>query len=150
MGGLRWIAENWVIALNAVGVVGGLFFNASSSRSETKTRRVTNLLTITRNHREIWADYYRNPELARVLDTSPDLVKQPVTRKEEIFANLVILHLSSVFYALKDDLLITQEGLRRDVVAFLTKPIPLVVWDRVKLVQNKAFVDYVEACRNWK
>ena len=150
MAGLRWIAENWVTALNAVGVVGGLFFTASSFRSEAKTRRVANLLTITKNHRDIWADFYRNPELTRVLDTRVDLRKQPVTRDEEIFVNLVILHLSSVFFALKDDLLINQEGLRRDVWAFFSLPIPSAVWDRVKFVQNEAFVAYVEACRNWK
>ena len=150
MGGLRWIAENWVTALNALGVVGGLIFTASSFRSETKTRRVANLLTITKNHRDIWADFYRNPELARVLDTRVDLRKQPVSRDEEIFVNLVILHLSSVFHALKDDLLINQEGLRRDVWAFFSLPIPSAVWERVKFVQNEAFVAYVEACRNWK
>ena len=97
MGGFHWIVENWVTALNTVGVVSGLFFTAASFRSEAKTRRVANLLTITKNHRDIWADFYRNPELARVLDVSADVAKQPVTRDEEIFVNLVILHLSSVF-----------------------------------------------------
>ena len=150
MGGLRWIAENWVTALNAVGVVGGLFFTASSFRSETKTRRIANLLTITRNHREIWADFYRNRELTRVLDATADLAKRPITRDEEIFANLVILHLSSVFYALKDELVTHQEGLRRDVSSFLSLPIPLAVWERNKVLQNDAFVTFVEQCRNWK
>ena len=89
MGGFRWIAENWVTALNTVGVVGGLFFTAFSLHSESKTRRFANLLTITKNHRNIWADFYRNPGLARVLDTTADLSKNSVTREEEIFVNLV-------------------------------------------------------------
>ena len=150
MGGLRWIAENWVTALNAVGVVGGLFFTAASFRSEARTRRVANLLTITKNHRDIWADFYRNRKLARVLDVSADVAKQPVSREEEIFVNLVILHLSSVFHALKDELVVNQEGLRRDVWSFFSLPIPVVVWERVKVVQNNAFVTFVEQCRNWK
>ncbi len=150
MGGLRWIAENWVTTLNAVGVIGGLLFTASASRSEERTRRVANLLTITRNHREIWSDFYRTRELARVLAPAPDLVHQPITRQEEIFVNLVILHLSSVFHALKDDVLIHQEGLRRDVAGFFSLPIPTVVWERSRALQNAAFVSYVEACRNWK
>ena len=150
MGGLRWIAENWVTALNAVGVVGGLFFTASSFRSETKTRRIANLLTITRSHREIWADFYQNPELSRVLNASADLTQCPVTRDEEIFVELVILHLSSVFHALKDDLVINQEGLRRDVASFFSFPIPRAVWERNKILQNDAFVAFVENCRNWK
>ena len=137
-------------ALNAVGVVSGLFFTASSFRSEAKTRRVANLLTITKNHRDIWADFYRNPELARVLDVSADVAKQPVTRDEEIFVNLVILHLSSVFHALKDELVVNQEGLRRDVWSFFSLPITLAVWERAKVLQNDAFVAFVEQCRNWK
>ncbi len=98
-----------------MGVVGGLVFTAASFRSEAKTRRVANLLTITKNHRDIWANFYRTQELARVLDASADVAKRFVTREEEIFVNLVILHLSSVFYAMKDELVIKLEGLRRDV-----------------------------------
>ncbi len=150
MEGLHWIAANWVTALNAVGVIGGLFFTASSFRSDAKTRRVANLLTITRNHRDIWADFYRRPELARVLDSAADVGKRPVAREEEIFVNLVILHLSSVFHALKDELVINQEGLRRDVWWFFSLPIPQSVWERAKVLQNDAFVAFVEKCRNWK
>jgi hypothetical protein len=150
MGGFHWIAENWVTALNAVGVISGLFFTASSFRSEAKTRRVANLLTITKNHRDIWADFYRNPSLARVLDPTADVAKQPVTRVEEVFVSFVILHLSCVFHALKDELVINQEGLRRDVWSFFSLPIPRYVWDQSKVVQNAAFVAFVEGCRNWK
>lgn len=150
MGGLRWIAENWVTALNAAGVVGGLFFTAFSLHSEAKTRRVANLLTITKNHRNIWADIYRNPGVARVLDATADVSKNPVTREEEIFVNLVILHTNSVFYATRDELVVKLEGLRRDVWWFFSLPIPLAVWERSKLVQNDAFVTFVEECLNWK
>jgi len=150
MGGIRWITENWVTALNAAGVVGGLLFTAASFRSETKTRRIANLLTITRNHRDLWADFYRNPALSRVLDASAELTKHPITREEEIFVNLVILHLSSVVHALKDDLVINQEGLRRDAATFFSLPIPLAVWDRVKVLQNDAFVAFVDDALNWK
>ena len=150
MGGLRWMADNWVTALNAVGVVGGLLFTAFSLHSEAKTRRVANLLTITNNHRNIWADFYRNPGLARVLDAAADITKRPVTREEEIFVNLVILHTNSVFYATKDELVVKLEGLRRDVWWFFSLPIPIAVWERAKLVQNDAFVEFVDSCRNWK
>jgi hypothetical protein len=150
MAGIRWLIENWVLALNSAGVIGGLFFTASSFHSEARTRRIANLLTITRNHREIWADFYRHPELARVLDASADIAKLPVTHEEEIFVNLVILHLNSVFYALKDELVTNQEGLRRDVWSFFSLPIPLTVWQRVKVLQNDSFVAFVEKCRNWK
>lgn len=150
MGGLRWIIENGFTLLNAVGVVGGLLFTGISLRSETKTRRVANLLTLTQNHRALWSEYFRNPQLARVLDALADTGKQPVNRDEEIFVNLVIQHLSSVFHALRDELVVKPEGLRRDVWWFFSLPIPLVVWERAKVLQNNAFVAFVEQCRNWK
>ena len=65
MGGLRWIAENWIVMLNAIGVVGGLLFAAFAVRAEARIRRIANLLTITTNHREIWVELYDRPELAR-------------------------------------------------------------------------------------
>ena len=150
MGGLRWIIENGFTLLNAVGVVGGLLFTGISLHSETKTRRVANLLTLTQNHRALWSEYFRNPQLTRVLDATADTGKQPVNRDEEIFVNLVIQHLSSVFHALRDELVVKPEGLRRDVWWFFSLPIPLVVWERAKVLQNDAFIAFVEQCRNWK
>ncbi len=142
-----WLGQHWFELLNAVGVVGGLLFTAVSLRSETETRRVGNLLTITSNHREVWTELYRRPELARVLDASADLRKQPVSREETIFVNLVVLHVSSVYEAMKNGLVIKQEGLRRDVGQFLSLPIPRAVWEKAKALQNDDFVAYVEACR---
>ena len=148
MGGLRWIWSNWATVLNAVGIIGGLFFTAAAFRSEARSRRVANLLAITKNHRDIWADFYGKPELARILDASPNLKQQPVTLAEEVFVNLVILHTSSVFYVLKDNMMVRLEGLRRDVQLFFSLPIPLTVWQRLKGLQNQAFVDFVAQCRN--
>src|SRR4051794_21584651 len=101
-----WTTGNWMGLLNAVGVVVGRFVTAFALRSETKTRRIANLLAITQSHRELWKEFLGRPELARVLVASVDLAKQPITREEEIFVNLVILHISSVYYATKNGLVI--------------------------------------------
>ena len=53
MGFSPWITENAFELLNALGIVGGLFFTAHSLRSETKTRRIANLLAIHIND-ETW------------------------------------------------------------------------------------------------
>ena len=150
MGSLHWLANNWFTLLNAIGISGGLFFTGYSLHSETKTRRIANLLTITINHREVWAELYRNPGLKRVLESSVDLTREPVTQAEEIFVNLVIIHLNTVYQALKDELLIKQEGLRRDVWWFFSLSIPQAVWDKMKVLHNDDFVAFVERCRNWK
>ena len=145
-----WILENWFTLLSAVGVVGGLFFTAFSLRSETKTRRIANLLTVTANHREVWKEFSRNSRLQRVLDAASNPLKQPVTPEEAVFVNLVLLHISSVYYAMKDELVVKLEGLRRDISQFLSLPIPRAIWEKTKLVQNDDFVAFVESCLKWK
>jgi hypothetical protein len=145
-----WISENWFNLLSSAGIVGSLIFNAISLRSQTKTQRIANLLIITQNHRELWKEFFKRPELARVLDDSPDLPKYHITRDEEIFVNLVILQTNSVYYATKDELTIKLEGLRRDVWWFFSLPIPRIIWEKSKVLQNDDFVAFVESCRNWK
>ena len=107
-------------------------------------------LRITANHREVWQEFLRHPGLASVFDSSVDLSKHPITRQEQTFVELVILHTGSVYYAMKDELVVKLEGLRRDVSQFLSLPIPSAIWDKIKLVQNDDFVAFVESCRNWK
>lgn len=149
MGSLHWLAENWFTLLNAGGVIGGLLFTGYSLHSETKTRRIANLLSLTQGHRDIWKQLFTHPQLSRILDPNADTSAKPVTREEEIFVNLVIQHLSVVFHAMRDELTVKPEGLRRDVWWFFSLPIPQSVWEKMKVLQNDKFVAYVEACRNW-
>ena len=150
MGFFPWIIENAFTLLNAIGIVGGLLFTGYSLHSETKTRRVANLLALTEAHRNIWKEHLKYPQLSRVLEPRVDRSKEPITRKEEIFVNLVIQHLSVVFHTMQDELTIKPEGWRRDVASFFSLPIPLHVWERLKVAQNDRFVAFVEACRNWR
>jgi hypothetical protein len=145
-----WVSQNWFNLFSGVGIIAGLCFTAVSLRSETKTRRIANLLTITANHREIWKEFLNNPKLARVRDASADTIKQPVTDAERVFVTFVILHMSSVFHAMSDQLVVKVEGLRRDIAQFLSLPIPRDVWEKIKVLQNDEFVAFVESCRNWK
>lgn len=150
MGIGAWLAENSFNLLSAVGIIGGLLFTAHSLRSETKTRRIANLLSITANHREIWKVFLNDQQLARVLDASVDTTKQAVTDAERIFVVMMILHINSVFFATQNGLVTKLEGWRRDIAQFISLPIPLEVWKSVKVLQNDDFVDFIESCRNWK
>ena len=145
-----WVSQNWFNLFSVIGIIAGLWFTAFSLRSETKTRRVANLLTITANHREIWKEFLNNQKLARVRDAAADMAKQPVTDAERVFVTLVILHINSVYYAMSDQLVVKYEGLRRDIAQFFSLPIPQAVWDRMKVFQNDALVRFIEECRNWK
>jgi hypothetical protein len=150
MGIGEWILQNWFNLFSSIGIIAGLWFTAFSLRSETKTQRIANLLTITANHREIWKEFLNNPKLARVRDAAADTAKQPVTDAERVFVNLVIQHINSVYYAMSDQLVVKYEGLRRDIAQFFSLPIPQAVWERMKVFQNDALVRFIEECRNWK
>jgi hypothetical protein len=145
-----WVSQNWFNLFSVIGIIAGLWFTAFSLRSETKTRRIANLLTITANHREIWKEFLNNPKLARVRDAAADTAKQPVTDAERVFVNLVIQHINSVYYAMSDQLVVKYEGLRRDIAQFFSLPIPKSVWEKMKVFQNDALVRFIEECRNWK
>jgi hypothetical protein len=150
MGIGEWILQNWFNLFSSVGIIAGLWFTAFSLRSETKTRRIANLLTITANHREIWKEFLNNPKLARVRDAAADTAKQPVTDAERVFVTFVIHHINSVYYAMSGQLVVKYEGLRRDIAQFFSLPIPQAVWEKTKILQNDALVKFIEGCRNWK
>jgi hypothetical protein len=145
MGIVEWISQNWFNLFSSLGIIGGLWFTAVSLRSETKTRRIANLLTITANHREVWKEIFHRPDLSRVLDDSADMAKQPVTPAERFFVNMVISNTNSMYEALKDELVTEQEGLRRDVKSFFSLPIPNAVWIKTKLLQNQDFAAFIES-----
>jgi hypothetical protein len=150
MGIAVWLGENAFNLLSAVGIIGGLWFTAISFRAEAKSRQVSNLLALTQNHQRLWQDFYHQPDLARVLEETVDLKRQPLKRTEEEFVNLVVQHLNGVYQAMKNGLLIKPEGLRREIWAFFSLPIPKAVWEKIKVVQNDDFTAFVESCRNWK
>ena len=102
---------------------------------------------MTANHREVWKELLHRPELARVVDPSADVTKQLISPVEQAFVNMVVLHTSSVYEALKNELVVKQQGLRRDVGLFFSLPIPRFVWEKIKLFQNADFVAFVEKCR---
>lgn len=129
-----------------LGVIVSLLFTAHTVRSDTRTRRVNNLLLITSNHREIWMEYLNNPKLSRIKDDTPDLIKQPVTDAEQIFITEIILHVNTVFYTSQNHLVPKyDESLRRDIADFFKLPIPKTVWQSNKQYQNGPFVKFMES-----
>src|ERR1043166_212421 len=101
MGFLNWFRDNAFTFLQSLGIIGGLFFTGISLRIDAKVRRVSNLFEVTKQHREIWTGLYSRPDLKRVVDASANLTAQPITDEEELFVNLLILHLASNYRAAK-------------------------------------------------
>jgi hypothetical protein len=140
-----WFSKNWFELFSSIGIIASLWVAIFSLRSETKTKRIGNLLTITGNHREIWKEFLNNPKLARIHAPDTDTTKHPVTDAERVFINLVILHTNSVYYAMNDQLVVEYEGLRRDIAEFFSLPVPKAVWIKIKLLQNQDFAAFIES-----
>ncbi len=141
-----WSEAHWFTLLQSAGIIGSLIFTAISLRIDAKVRRIGNLINLTEQHRGIWTQTYRRPELVRVLDSKVDLRSKPVTEAEELFVNLLILHLSSVFRAMQEGMFVSPEGLRLDIRRFFSRPIPRAVWEKMKSVHNRDLVRFVESC----
>ena len=148
MGFWSWLSNNAFNLVAAIGVIGALCFDAVSHRSEAKTRRVANLLTITSNHRETWKIFLEDPRYARIRNPAANISAQPITEGEEVFVNIVIQHSHSVHYTMQNQLVPNVEGMRRDIGQFFSLPIPNAVWNKLKPLQNDDFVEFVEMCRN--
>ena len=112
-----WLAENWFNLLSAVGIIGSLVFTTVSFRSETETRRISNLLTLTQSHRELWRELFHNPGLKAVLNPSRNLASKPVTTEEHYFVTMAIQHLHSAFKAMKTGLVTKPSGIKEDTLS---------------------------------
>jgi|ERR1017187_2906104 hypothetical protein len=143
-----WSAANWYSLLEAAGIIGSLIFTAVSFRTDTKARRIGNLLKLTEQQRDIWGELLHRPELSRVLDPQPDLQAKPITQQEELFVGFLILHLNSAYQAIHDGMFASPEGLKTDVREFFSCPIPKAIWEKLKVFQNQKFAAFVESCRN--
>jgi hypothetical protein len=146
MGILDWFGQNWFDLLQTVGIIGGLIFTAKALRDDSQERRVTNLLFLTKNHRELWSNAFYRPELARVFEASVDLTQMPVTSGEHLFVNLVIQHVHSAFQAMGEKLVIKPESVSRDIGSFFSLPIPNAIWRQAKRLQDEDFAAFVESC----
>jgi hypothetical protein len=146
----EWFTSNWYSLSETVGIIGSLIFTGLSARTDTKARRIENLLKLTEQHRDIWRELLHSPKLSRVLDANPDLQATPVTQEEELFVGFLILHLNGAYQAIGNGMFASPEALKTDVMEFFSCPIPKAIWDKQKVFQNKKFIAFVESCRNWK
>jgi|SRR6266481_171153 len=139
-----WVIKHWVDLFQSVGIVGGLLFTGISLKIDAGVRRVQNLLKVTEHHRNIWSRLYDNPSLGRVTNTNLDLQKFPPTREEELFVQLLVLHLNSVYNAIEHGMFSPPDRLKEDIRQFFSKPIPRNVWLKVRELQDGDFVLFVD------
>jgi hypothetical protein len=122
-----------------------LGFTAISIRAETRARRVSNQIALMVNHREIWKEQASSPQLARVTDPTANLCTRPASIAEESFVIAVILQTYTAYEAMKDNLLVKQDGLHRDIKSFFSLPLPYAVWTKIRSLQNLDFILFFES-----
>ena len=147
MGFLNWSAEHWVELFQTYGIIVGNIFTIAALVLDRRTRRITNLIEINKDHREIWSELYKRPELIRISEIDVDLSTSPIKPEENLFISLLILHLNCAYQAMKNDLYTEPEGMREDIRQFFSRPMAIAVWDKLKVFQDKDFVKFVETSR---
>lgn len=87
-----WLEQNWFPLLQSTGIIGGLLFTALSVRRDTRARRAADLLKLAEQHRDLWSEIHRRPELSRILSADVDLLSSPITPVEKEFLDIVFVH----------------------------------------------------------
>ena len=142
---IPWIDQNWFNLCQTVGIVGGLALSALAFRRDTRARILGDYLTLAAQHRELWSEAYRRPELARIFEAEVDLVANPMTLVEEEFLRLVIVHFNTGWIMARSGFAITLEVLALDARSFFDLPLPRLVWEVTRAERDPAFVHFLEA-----
>ena len=142
----NWISEHWFELLQSAGIVSGFLFTAHSIRKESEARKIANMISMAEHHHSLWKEFYKHPELSRVIDKRAALDTKPLTDEEQLFVTSLILHLDGVHRAMKAKMFVRLEGLQKDIQTFFSLPIPKAVWEKSKSLQDADFVAFVEKC----
>lgn len=139
-----WLQNNWVNFVQTIGIVAGLLFTAVSFRRDTQARRISNLLTLKEEHRELWSIVHQNPSFSRILDPHADLVAAPMTNEEEVFLRQMIVHCAVGFELVRRGTPLELKAVSRDFAEIFSLPLPKDAFQRARHGQSPDFVEFVE------
>lgn len=139
-----WIGNHAFDLISATGIITGLAFSTASFREDTRSRRLSNLLRLTEQHRDIWEESQNNPKLARIRSTDADLYTKPVTQEETQFVMLLLFHLHCWYRAIHEGEVKILEGLEKDIRTFLTRQVPMHVWNERKVFFDSDFRHFID------
>lgn len=143
---IDWIGRNWFALIQSGGIIFAVAGVALGFFFDARARQVANLIHLTDRHRQLWERMYSDPKLSRILDPTAQPDRFPLTREEELFVIFLILHLANSYYTVRSGFLKQPQGLARDIRLFFALPIPMAVWRKVRDLQDREFVRFVEDC----
>jgi hypothetical protein len=141
---LLWFRDNWFPLIQTIGIVGGLVFTALTIRQATNARKVSDLLALTEQHRELWNEVYNRPGLERIYAERVDLLASPVTMAEVRFLNEVIVHFHTGWQIACHGSLLTLQAMQADARTFFNLPLPHAVWQQTRDTRDPKFVRFIE------
>ncbi len=135
-----------------LGIIGGLcvstvalLLNFFSVMRSIKSQRISNYQEIIKAHRDLWKLSIDKPDLyQRVFIPAVDLVQNPITYQERLFARLLFLHMSSAYAFATFNHILQIEKLEMDFSEVLMVPIPRIVWAENRKYHNARFVRFLE------
>lgn len=140
-----FVQLNWFNLVQSAGIIASLLFAATTIRRESRRQMMTVLLSLNEQHRDLWSELHRRPELARILDPNPDLVATPVTPAEFEFLNTVFVHYCTGWRLATEHGVLSVHDLQRDLGDFLSRPIPLQVWHQSLQTRELQFAAFVQS-----
>jgi hypothetical protein len=141
---MGWIAMHWIDLLQTASIVVGLYATTHTIRADTKERKIQNLFTLTSAHRDLWTQFLDRPEVHRVYSVDLDLEKAPPTMAERRFVGLMILHVRTAFKARRAGMEFGDDMVAADLRQFFSRPIPRVVWNSLRELQDPEFVAFLD------
>ena len=132
------------VSLTDLATIIGLFFGGFGLFLNAIERRSSNLIEITKQHRELWTWIRSDPKSKRLFDAQADVENQKVTEDERWAVNLVILHLFANYRAAKAGFYKLPERIGLDIRTFFSRPVPNAAWNSSKQFHDTAFVRFVE------
>ena len=92
-------------------------------RRDAKAKATSDFLALAQEHRELWSEAHRRPDLSWIFRTEVDLVATPIATAEQEFLNLVFVHFQTGWQLAKEGVGDTLAVLRTDVRAFFGLPL---------------------------
>jgi hypothetical protein len=139
-----WAAGNWFSLVQSVGIIAGLWFTASGYRRDGSARKTSDLLALAHEHRELWSEAHRRPDLGRIFRSEVDLVASPITTAEQEFLNLVFVHFETGWQLARQGVATPLAVLSTDVSSFFRLPVVRAVWEETRWSRNPEFVTFVD------
>lgn len=134
----------WIDFAQLIGIALGFGLTIRELRVTSKLRKFDVFWRIGESHREVWREVTDNSSLNRVLLEEVNLEETPLTLQEEVFVNLVVLHMENVFHAHKHGYYSIGLHETADIRTFIQLPVPSAAWSTIRKFQAPDFVAFLE------